>query len=95
MSSPAAAGRSTPLSAGFSNFKDLDPSLREEFCAFEGNAQGFRIIARTEMYRNDGGMCLSKAVLGAFMKYPLSAATKKGLAGDPGKDNGYKPTFPK
>lgn len=71
-------------------FKDLDPSLREEFCAFEGNAQGFRIIARTEMYRNDGGMRLSKAVLGAFMKYPLSAATKKGLAGDSRKDDGYK-----
>lgn len=57
-------------------FKDLDPKLKQEFCAFEGNAQGFRIIARTEMYRNDGGMRLSKAVLGAFMKYPLSAATK-------------------
>lgn len=69
----------------FSNPKgiiaDLDYSLRDEFCTFEGNAQGFRIIARTEMYRNDGGMRLSKAVLGAFMKYPLSAATKKGLAG--------------
>lgn len=64
-------------------FADLDSSLQAEFCDFEGNAQGFRIIARTEMYRNDGGMRLSKAVLGAFMKYPQSAATKKELAANP------------
>jgi dGTPase len=70
-------------------FADLDPALREEFCAFEGNAQGFRIIARTEMYRNDGGMRLSKAVLGAFMKYPLSAATKVGLSEISYKEDGY------
>lgn len=61
-------------------FADLDPALREEFSAFEGNAQGFRIIARSEMYRNDGGMRLSKAVLGAFMKYPLTAEARQGLA---------------
>ncbi|WP_406871207.1 dGTP triphosphohydrolase (plasmid) [Thioclava sp. 'Guangxiensis'] len=59
---------------------DLDPELHPQFCHFEGNAQGFRIIARKEMYRNDGGMRLSKAVLGAFMKYPLSAATHAGLS---------------
>ncbi|MTI02127.1 dGTP triphosphohydrolase [Roseibium sp. RKSG952] len=70
-------------------FADLDPILQEEFCAFEGNAQGFRIIARTEMYRNDGGMRLSKAVLGAFMKYPLSAATKEGLSDLAYKEDGY------
>lgn len=67
----------------------LDETLREEFCAFEGNAQGFRIIARTEMYRNDGGMRLSKAVLGAFMKYPHSASTKKGLLEDNYEERGY------
>ena len=70
-------------------FAKLDPALREEFCAFEGNAQGFRIIARTEMYRNEGGMRLTKAVLGAFMKYPLSAATKKALAKVDYKKSGY------
>ena len=70
-------------------FADLNPTLRDEFCAFEGNAQGFRIIARTEMYRNDGGMRLSKAVLGAFMKYPLSAATKKSLSNDSYTEDGY------
>lgn len=70
-------------------FADLDETLRDEFCAFEGNAQGFRIIARTEMYRNHGGMRLSKAVLGAFMKYPHSAATKESLSKTAYKQDGY------
>jgi len=70
-------------------FADLDPDLSNEFRAFEGNAQGFRIIARTEMYRNDGGMRLSKAVLGAFMKYPLSAATQKDLSDGAYNEQGY------
>ena len=52
----------------------LDPGLQREFVKFEGNAQGFRILARLEMYRNDGGMRLAKATLGAYMKYPLTAA---------------------
>ena len=58
---------------------DLDPTLHREFEKFEGNAQGFRILARLEMYRNDGGMRLSKATLGAFTKYPLTAATYQAL----------------
>ncbi|KKB76013.1 deoxyguanosinetriphosphate triphosphohydrolase [Devosia soli] len=52
---------------------DLDPALRSEFTRFEGNAQGFRIVTRLEMYRNMGGMRLSKATLGAFTKYPVTA----------------------
>ncbi len=43
-----------------------------EFAAFEGNAQGFRIAARLEMARREGGMRLSYATLGAFMKYPCT-----------------------
>ncbi|MFT4089551.1 MAG: dNTP triphosphohydrolase [Asticcacaulis sp.] len=53
--------------------KALDPAYHQEFKAFEGNAQGFRIVARTEMYANDGGMRLSLGVLGAFTKYPATA----------------------
>lgn len=52
---------------------DLGASDREEFRRFEGNAQGFRILTRTEMYTNDGGMRLSLGVLGAFTKYPATA----------------------
>lgn len=56
-------------------FKDLTPAERAEFEAFEGNAQGFRILTRTEMYQNNGGMRLTLGALGAFTKYPACAST--------------------
>lgn len=52
---------------------DIDDRQRPEFEEFEGNAQGFRILARTEMYRDDGGLRLTLGSLGAFTKYPVSA----------------------
>jgi dGTPase len=52
---------------------ELAPEDRAEFIAFEGNAQGFRILTRTEMSVNRGGMRLSLGVLGAFSKYPCVA----------------------
>lgn len=58
---------------------EVDPQLYREFTKFEGNAQGFRILARLDMYRNAGGMRLSKATLGAFMKYPVTAAVQGAL----------------
>lgn len=58
---------------------EIATDLRSEFTKFEGNAQGFRIITRLEMYRNAGGMRLSKATLGAFTKYPVSASTQRRL----------------
>ncbi|MEA4837585.1 MAG: dNTP triphosphohydrolase [Rhodospirillaceae bacterium] len=60
---------------------DLSPDLHPEFEAFEGNAQGFRILTRLEMYRGEGGMRLAKATLGAFTKYPVAAADRKALIG--------------
>ncbi len=51
----------------------IAPEHRAEFTAFEGNAQGFRITARLEMARREGGMRLSYATLGAFAKYPCTA----------------------
>ena len=47
--------------------------MQAEFRDFEGNAQGFRILTRLEMYRGAGGMRLSLGVLGAFSKYPVTA----------------------
>jgi dGTPase len=53
---------------------------------YEGNAQGFRMLTKLQMPDNRGGMQLTSATLGAFMKYPVesfmegvdsSAATKK------------------
>lgn len=58
---------------------ELDDNLRQEFINFEGNAQGFRILTRLEMYNNEGGMRLSKAMLGAFTKYPTTARTSAAL----------------
>lgn len=58
---------------------DIEGQDRLEFIKFEGNAQGFRIVTRLEMYRNEGGMRLSKATLGAFAKYPVTSATQEGV----------------
>ncbi|MDO5620236.1 MAG: dNTP triphosphohydrolase [Paracoccus sp. (in: a-proteobacteria)] len=60
---------------------DLPKKLRPQFTAFEGNAQGFRILTRLEMYRGTGGMQLAKATLGAFTKYPVTAADRLALKG--------------
>lgn len=53
-------------------FGSMAAELRGEFEQFEGNAQGFRIITRLEMHRNQGGMRLSNSVLGTFAKYPAT-----------------------
>lgn len=37
---------------------------------FEGNAQGLRILTRLDYHPNDGGMRLTHATLGAYLKYP-------------------------
>ncbi len=39
---------------------------------FEGNAQGFRIVTQVEYHRFSGGMRLTQATLGTFLKYPWS-----------------------
>lgn len=61
---------------------DIEEWDKTEFTGFEGNAQGFRIITRLEMYRNEGGMRLSKAMLGAFTKYPVSAVVQNAIVGE-------------
>jgi dGTPase len=48
----------------------LQGSEREDFLAFEGNAQGFRIITRLQNPDNVGGLQLTAATLAAFTKYP-------------------------
>ena len=40
---------------------------------FEGNAQGFRVLTTSEYHPNEGGMRLTYASLGAFIKYPWLA----------------------
>lgn len=63
-------------------FNGLTEGQRAELTAFEGNAQGFRILTRLEMYRNDGGMRLAHGILGAFAKYPVTAGIQTNLASD-------------
>lgn len=51
----------------------LSREAKKDLSVFEGNAQGFRIIAQTDNYRFDGGLRLTYATLGAFLKYPWSS----------------------
>lgn len=37
---------------------------------FEGNAQGFRVVCKTENHYDNGGLRLTYATLGTLMKYP-------------------------
>jgi dGTPase len=43
---------------------------KADLCNFEGNAQGFRIVTQVEYHRFSGGMRLTQATLGTFLKYP-------------------------
>ena len=53
-------------------------SLKEyqDLCDFEGNANGFRILTQSRDGR-EGGLRLSYATLGAFMKYPKESLPKR------------------
>ena len=68
---------------------ELSAGLYPEFEAFKGNAQGFRILTRLQMYRGEGGMRLAKATLGAFTKYPVTAADRRVLTGAEQGDKPY------
>src|SRR5690606_5851462 len=48
----------------------------QDLCAFEGNANGFKILTENRAGRN-GGLRLSYATLGAFTKYPKESLPKK------------------
>ena len=52
---------------------DLSSSERSDLIGFEGNAQGFRLITCLERHWFDGGMRLTAATLGTFIKYPFVA----------------------
>ena len=52
----------------------LSAKERLDLLAYEGNAQGFRLLVRNEHHPDKGGMRLTCATLGAFMKYPWQAS---------------------
>lgn len=49
-----------------------------DFLSYEGNAQGFRIVSRLQMYKDKGGMRLTMPTLGAFTKYPVQSPPLEG-----------------
>jgi dGTPase len=55
--------------------------LDADLAAFDGNAQGFRILTRSDGYRERGGLKLTFASLGAFIKYPWCAADARAARG--------------
>ena len=48
----------------------------QDLCDFEGNANGFKILTQSRTGR-EGGLRLSYATLGAFMKYPKESLPKR------------------
>lgn len=67
--------------------EELSPEERADFEQFEGNAQGFRIVARLQMPDNPG-LRLTCATLGAFTKYPRASYPPG--PGEPGGVSGKK-----
>ena len=58
------------LSGDGQSFKDkLNDKEFQDLCDFEGNANGFKILTQSRPGR-EGGLRLSYATLGAFIKYP-------------------------
>lgn len=60
----------------------LSTNEQLDVLAYEGNAQGFRLLVRNEHHPDMGGMRLTCATLGAFMKYPWLAVHSNEVAVD-------------
>lgn len=56
--------------------KDLTKKQYQDLCDFEGNANGFKILTQSRIGR-EGGLRLSYATLGAFVKYPKESLPKR------------------
>jgi dGTPase len=58
-------------------YKDLlNPKEWQDLIDFEGNANGFSVLSSSRI-GNEGGLRISFATLGAFMKYPKESLPKK------------------
>lgn len=66
----------------------LTPHQKADLTAFEGNAQGFRVLTRLQSPDNPG-MRLTYAVLAAFTKYPRRARLEPAPEGVSGKKHGF------
>jgi dGTPase len=61
----------------------------EDLCQFEGNAQGFRLLSRLHMCRDEGGLRLTFASLAAFAKYPQGQSEQGNRKRPGGKKFGF------
>ena len=53
--------------------KNMCEMHRQDFLKFEGNAQGFRTLCYLQNPTQKGGLQLTSAILGTFMKYPRAS----------------------
>ncbi|MDR2173087.1 MAG: deoxyguanosinetriphosphate triphosphohydrolase [Burkholderiales bacterium] len=67
----------------------LTGAQRADFERYEGNAQGFRVLAALQSPSNPGGLQLTAATLMAFSKYPCASKTETPLDGRSAKKFGY------
>jgi dGTPase len=68
----------------------MSTTEEQDFRWFEGNAQGFRTLANTQVPEQRGGMRLTHAILATFTKYPREAAVDQSqAAGISGKKFGF------
>ncbi|AQZ96030.1 deoxyguanosinetriphosphate triphosphohydrolase [Halopseudomonas phragmitis] len=75
----------------------LDPlsdDQRNDFLHFEGNAQGFRVLTELEYHQFEGGMRLTYATLGAYLKYPWTARHAENLGYKKHKFGSYQAEYP-
>jgi dGTPase len=62
--------------ASHGNFLEkLSAEEQADVRQFEGNAQGLRLLTKIDYHPNDGGMRLTYATLGAYLKYPWLSKT--------------------
>lgn len=55
----------------------LDDSHKNDLFHYEGNAQGFRVLTQAENHLFCGGLQLTAATLGTFLKYPWTIKRNK------------------
>jgi len=68
-------------------FSELSDHQKKDLENFEGNAQGLRILTTSEFHQYQGGMRLTYASLGSFIKYPWISTDM--ISGSRPKDNKY------
>ena len=60
----------------------LNPQMQEDFYQFEGNTQALRLVTKLHYLVDEHGMNLTKGLLGAIIKYPVSSLEIDKKSGD-------------